>query len=149
MKLSDFLIGLGIFALFSIIIFGAINVDNPQSIYAEGFLNVTHPDEKTRIAISNISTVGVSVDDNFQSIREDISKNESLGGELTEVNFFQSAWRTLRSIPKSYVPVINVLRMSEEKFGVPKQFTTWVLSSIVIIIGLMIAVAFLRNKLQS
>ncbi len=152
MKLHNFLIGLGIFALFTIIIFGFINNDGGdcKGIYCKNFLNVTH-DSETNIAISNISTVGQQTDDDYSAIKEDVRGTNTTfeTGLLIESSFFKAAWRVIKNIPNSYEPVSNVLRMSGEKFGVPIQFTTWALSAIVIIVGLMIITAFLRNKLQS
>ena len=149
MKLQNFLIGIGVFALFTIIIFGAINTDNPEGIYSENYLNITH-DSNTSKAIANISGTGSSVKDDYSSTESNIrGTNTTLTGELNEASFFQQSWRVIKTIPNSFTPVGNVLGMLGAKIGVPPEFTTWVMSAIVIIIGLMIVTAFLRNKLQS
>ena len=151
MKLQNLLIGLGVFALFTIIIFSAIDTNNSKGIYSENYLNITH-DSKTNKAIANISTIGKTTDDDYSSMKDDVRGTNATGfesGDLTEASFFKSAWRVLKSIPKAYKPISNVLRMSETQFGIPKEFTTWAMSAIIIIVSLMLITAFLRNKLQS
>jgi len=64
MRLQDFLIGLGLFAVFTIIIFGAINPSDKNSPYNSKYLNVTH-DTLTQKTISNISSVGVTTQTDF------------------------------------------------------------------------------------
>ena len=153
MKLQNFLIGVGVFALFTIIIFGFIDTSGTdcQGIYCENFLNITH-DSNTSKAISNISSVGKTTDDDFQGIREDMrgfTSNRSASEEPTEGNLLAEAIKVLMSLPNSWKPVANVMRMSEEQFGIPKEFTEWVIASVIIIIILILLAAFLKNKLQS
>jgi len=151
MKLQNLLIGLGIFSLFTIIIFSAIDTNNSKGIYSENYLNITH-DSNTSRAISNISTVGKTTDSDYSSMKDDVRGTNVTNfesGDLTEASFYKSAWRVLKSIPKAYKPIANVLRMSRTQFGIPEEFTTWAMSAIIIIVSLIIIAAFLRNKLQS
>ncbi len=153
MKLQDFLIGLGAFALFTITIFGFINNDGGdcQGIYCEGFLNVTHSTETAK-AISNISKVGKQTDADFQGIRDDMkdfSTNRSASVIPTEGNLIAEAIKVLISLPSSWKPIANVMRMSEEQFQIPQEFTNWIIASVIIIIILILLAAFLKNKLQS
>ena len=57
MKLVDFIIGIGIFGLVSIIIFGMINPDNVDGIYGEKYLNIT-VDSNTTQSIQTLGAVG-------------------------------------------------------------------------------------------
>ena len=153
MKLQNFLIGVGIFALFTVIIFGFIDNSGTdcKGIYCSNFLNITH-DAETNRSISNISTVGKQTDDDFQGIREDMrgfTSNRSASEEPTEGNLLAESIKVLVSLPSSWKPVANVMRMSEEQFQIPKEFTQWVIASIIIIIILILLAAFLKNKLQS
>ncbi len=153
MKLQNFLIGIGVFALFTVIIFGFIDTSgaNCKGIYCENFLNVTH-NEETNKAISNISSVGKTADDDFQGVRDDMkgfSDDPDAPEEPTEGNMLQRAIKVLMSLPNSWKPVANVMRMIEEQFGIPEEFTNWVIASIIIIIILILLAAFLKNKLQS
>ena len=153
MKLQNFLIGIGVFSLFTIIIFGFIDTSgtNCLGIYCENFLNITH-DANTSKAISNISTVGKTTDDDFQSVRNDMkgfSDDPDAPDEPTEGNMLQRAIKVLMSLPNSWKPVANVLRMMGTQFGIPKEFREWVIASIIIIIILILLAAFLKNKLQS
>ncbi len=154
MKLQDFLIGIGVFALFTIIIFGFIDTsDNPncKGIYCENYLNITH-DSNTSRAISNISTVGKTTDTDFQVVRDDMkdfSDNPDAPEEPTEGNMLARAVRVLMSLPNSWKPVANIMRMIETQFGIPEEFTNWAIAALVIIVILILLAAFLKNKLQS
>ena len=153
MKLQNFLIGLGVFALFTVIIFAFIDTTGTdcQGIYCENYLNITH-DSKTSKAISNISSVGRQTDDDFQGVRDDMkdfSDNPDAPVLPTEGNQIKRAIRVLMSLPNSWKPVANVMRMSEEQFQIPREFTNWVIASVIIIIILILLAAFLKNKLQS
>ena len=150
MKLQDFLIGVGIFSLFSIIIFGFINNDGSDcaGVYCENYLNVTH-DSETSKAIANISSVGRKTETDFQGISGDMKDFSSGTEEPSESSLVGSALRVLINLPKSWIPVANVLRMMEEKFGIPKEFTQWAVASIIIIIILILLTAFLKNPLKS
>ena len=153
MKLQDFLIGIGVFALFTVIIFGFIDTTGTDcaGIYCENYLNITHNAETSK-AISNISTVSQSTESNFQGIRDDMrdfSDDPDAPEEPTEGNLLAEAIKVLVSLPNSWKPVIGVMRMAEVQFGIPKQFTQWITASIVIIIILILLAAVLKNKLQS
>ena len=150
MKLQDFLIGLGVFALFTIIIFGFINNDGGDcaGIYCRNFLNVTH-DTETNKAIANISSVGRKTESDFHGVSGDMKNFSSGTEEPSESSLVGSALRVLINLPKSWIPVANVLRMMEEKFGIPKEFTQWAVASVIIIIILILLTAFLKNPLKS
>lgn len=148
MKLQDFLIGLGVFALFTVIIFGAINTNDSNGIYSEKYLNITH-DAKTGKAIGNISSVGHSVDNDFRGISGNIKNFSSGAEETTESSLVGSSLRVLINIPTSYKPVANMLRMMGEHFDVPQQFLDWVISSVIIIIVLILIAAFVKNPFKS
>jgi len=153
MKLQDFLIGIGLFALFTVIIFGAINNNGGDctGIYCKNYLNYTH-DSNTQKRIQNISTVGETTNDNFNEISD--SMNEfTTNGTTTETKdestLVGDALKVLVNLPKSYKPVVNVLRELGTQFKIPSQFLSWVISSVVIIIIIMIITSLLKNKLQS
>jgi len=147
MKLQDFLIGLGLFGLFTTIIFSAINTTNDEGIYGQNYLNITH-DEKTGNAIVNITSVGETTSSEFNSTSDDM-KGFSGGEEPDETKLVGSALKTLINIPNSWRPVANILRMMEEQFKIPAVFTQWLLNSVIIIIILILIASFLKNKLQS
>jgi len=150
MKLQNFLIGLGVFALFSIIIFGFINNDGGDcaGVYCENYLNITH-DSETNKAISNISTVGRSTESSFHGVSGDMQNFSAGGEEPSESSLVVSALKILINLPKAWIPVANVLRMMEEKFGIPSVFTQWAIASIIIIIILILLSSFLKNPLKS
>lgn len=153
MKLQNFLIGIGVFALFTIIIFGFIDTSGTDcaGIYCENNLNITH-DSDTSKAISNISTVGKTTETDFQGVRDNMKEftdDPDAPEEPTEGNLLAKAVRVLISLPNSWRPVVNVMRMSEEQFQIPKEFTEWVIASVVIVVILILLAAFLKNKLQS
>ena len=153
MKLQDFLIGLGIFDLFTVIIFGFIDTSGTDcsGIYCENFLNITH-DSNTSKAISNISTVGRTTESDFQNVKGDIKEftsNRSAREIPTEGNLIAEAIKVLVSLPNSWKPVANVMRMTEEQFQIPQEFTNWVVGAVIIIIILILLATFLRNPLKS
>jgi hypothetical protein len=150
MRLQDFLIGIGLFAVFTIVIFGAINPNNDGSIYSTSYLNITH-DAETQELVSNITTVGASANDDFSDISS-TAKGYTAGGEdeeRTESNILKGAINFLFSLPKAYQPVANILRMSSDKLGVPPIFTNWILASVIIIFILIIITAVVKNKLET
>ncbi len=153
MKLQDFLIGIGLFGLFSIIIFGFIDTSgtNCAGIYCENNLNITHNTETSK-AISNISTVGKTAESDFQGMGSGLkgfTSNRTASEEPTEGNLIAESIRVLMGLPSSWKPVANVMRMVEEQFQIPQEFTQWVIASIIIIVILILLAAFLKNKLQS
>ena len=153
MKLQNFLIGIGLFALFTIIIFGFIDTSGTDcaGLYCENNLNITH-DSETNKAISNISTIGKTTETDFQGVREDMkgfADDPDAPEEPTDGNMLQRAIKVLMSLPNSWKPAANVMRMIERQFNIPQEFTNWVIASIVIIIILILLAAFLKNKLQS
>ena len=150
MKLQDFLIGIGVFSLFTIVIFGFINNDGSDcaGVYCESYLNVTH-DSETNKVIGNISIVGRTAESDFQDVSGDMKNFSSGTEEPSESSLVGSALRVLINLPKSWIPVANVLRMMEEKFGIPKEFTEWAVASVIIIIILILLTAFLKNPLKS
>ncbi len=153
MKLQNFLIGIGVFSLFTIIIFGFIDTSGTDciGIYCENYLNITH-DSNTSRSISNISSVGKTADDDFQGVRDDMkgfADDPDAPEEPTDGNMLQRAIKVLMSLPNSWKPVAGVMQMIQVQFGIPDEFTDWVIASIIIIIILILLAAFLKNKLQS
>lgn len=153
MKLQDFLIGIGVFALFTVIIFGFIDTSGTdcQGIYCEKNLNVTH-DSATKKAISNISTVGQTTESDFQSIKSDMrefEQNRTANEEPTESNILAEGVKVLISLPNSWKPIARVMTLMQEQFQIPPQFTQWVIGSIIIIIILILLASILKNPLKS
>lgn len=147
MKLQDFLVGIGLFALFTVIIFGAINTSDPNGIYSEEYLNVTH-DSETLKSIVNISNTGSSVNENFNTLSGD-AQNFTGGENPSESSLVGSSLKVLINIPKSFVPVASALRETERQMGVPLVFKQWLVGSVVLIIILIIIAAFVKNPLKS
>ena len=77
------------------------------------------------------------------------TSNRSASEEATEGNLLAESIKVLVSLPNSWKPVANVMRMVETQFGIPEEFTNWVIASIIIIVILILLAAFLKNKLQS
>lgn len=151
MKLQDFLIAIGLFSVFSIIIFGFINTNNNQGIYSETYLNITH-DTETNNAIGNISAVGVTTKSDYDSVSgkmDEFTSNGSTTEERTEGSLVGEGLNVLINVPQSYKPVSNVLRVMGVYLKIPSEFTTWVVSSVIIIIILILLASVLKNKLQS
>ena len=93
MKLRDFLIGIGVFALFTVIVFSAINTSNSLGIYSENYLNITH-DEETEKSIINITSVGQTTEDDFQGLSgglKEFTNNRSASQIPTEGNLIAEA----------------------------------------------------------
>ena len=151
MKLQDFLIGMGLFALFTVIIFGAISTSDSRGLYSENWLNITH-DTETENIISNVSSVGSTTSDDFDSITgdlDDFSSNRSTDEETSDASLVKESIGVLIGLPKAYKPASNAMRMIGTQFGIPREFTTWIISSIIIIIILILLASFLQQKLQS
>lgn len=150
MKLQNFLIGIGVFALFTVIIFSAIDTNNSKGIYSENFLNITH-DSNTSKAIANITTVGKTADSDFHNIKEDMDKVtlDRKAEDATEGNIYKDGINVLMNLPTAYLPVQNVVRMVGERFGIPDSFKDWAVSAIVITLALIVLAAFLKHKLES
>jgi len=150
MKLHNFLIGIGVFALFTILIFGFIDTTGTdcKGIYCANNLNFTH-DSNTSKAISNISTVGRTTESDFQDVRNSMRNFSSGTEEPTESSLVGSALKVLINIPNSWKPVANILRMMQTQFDIPAEFTQWAIASIIIIVIIILLASFLKNKLQS
>ncbi len=154
MKLQDFLIGIGLFSLFTVIIFGAIDNQGGdcEGIYCKNYLNITH-DSNTSKLISNVSSMGKATEQDFQGTRDDMKKfatNRSIDGNIiTEGQLLGEAVKTIISLPNSWKPISRVLQTMETLFNIPQEFTQWMIGSIVIIIILILLASFLKNKLQS
>lgn len=149
MKLQDLLIGIGLFALITVIVFGAINTSDPNGIYSENYLNLTHSAD-TKNIISNISSVGASTTNDFDEISGDMNEfRGNSSGEPTESSLVGDALRVLINLPKSYQPVVAVMRMSEQQWRIPKAFTNWVIGSVIVIVILLLLGSFLKNKLEN
>jgi len=150
MRMQDFLIGIGLFAVFTIIIFGMINPNNTASPYNERYLNITH-ESLIQTAVTNITSVGTTSNSDFDGIATDAKgyTNSGTDEERSESNIIKDAINFLFSLPKAYKPVINVLRMLTEKFNIPPIFTNWAVNSIIIIFILMIITAVVKNKIET
>lgn len=151
MKLQNFIIGIGLFALFSIIIFGAINPNNPNSIYGENYLNAT-VDSNTTETINALSAVGDDASSDFGIVGgeiEDFTTDRDTGEEASEASLLGEGIKILFAIPRFFGTISSGLGRIGAAIGIPQIFINWVVLSIVVIIVLMIATAFLRNKLQS
>lgn len=152
MKLQNFIIGIGIFAVFTIIIFGAINPDNARSIYGSDYLNVT-VDANTTAKIKVLRfDVGHNASVDFGIVESEIgdfTSNRSLGGEQTEDNLLAEGRKMLFAVPKFFQTIGHSMGEMSSVLGIPNIFQAWVVNSFVIIIVLIIATAFLRNRLQS
>jgi len=151
MKLQNFIIGIGLFGIFSIIIFSFINPDNSAGIYSENFLNITI-DGNTTETIKAFGDIGDNTSRDFGLVSKDIedfTTNRSAAGVPTEGNLLSEGIKILLAIPKFFGTVTHGLGEIGASIGIPPIFINWVALSIVVIIVLMIATAFLRNKLQS
>jgi len=151
MKLQDFIIGIGLFAIFTIIIFGAINPGNSEGIYGANYLNIS-VDTNTTEKINAFGAIGNDTSDDFGVVSGDIkdfTSNRSTGEEATEGALLGEGIKLLFAIPRFFGTMTHGLGEIGSTIGIPKIFTNWVTLSIVVIIVLMIATAFLRNKLQS
>lgn len=147
MKLEDFLIGIGVFSLFTIIIFGFINPANSSGLYSENYLNITH-DSNTTLAIINISGTGETAAKDYDVIKGDMG-NITGGEEPNEANLVASALGVLLNLPKAFIPVASGLRAMSLYMHIPPDFGIWALSSIIIILSIMVIGSFLKNRLQT
>ncbi len=151
MKLQNFIIGLGLFGLISIVIFGAINPENSQSIYGENYLNIT-VDSNTTKTIKAFSDVGDNTSKDFGLVSgeiEDFTTDRDTSEEASEGSLLGEGIKLLFAIPRFFGTISSGLGRIGAAIGIPQIFINWVVLSIVVIIVLMIATAFLRNKLQS
>ena len=151
MKLVDFIIGIGIFGLVSIIIFGMINPDNVDGIYGEKYLNIT-VDSNTTQSIQTLGAVGAYANKDFNSTSSDIESFTTGAGEAeeaTEASLLIQGKNLLFAIPRFFGTVPHVLGEIGSIVGIPDIFINWAALAIVVIIVLMIATAFLRNRLQT
>ena len=149
MKLQDFLIGIGVFAVFTIIIFGAISNDGTdcEGIYCQNYLNITH-DAITQNAIGNMSNEGAKSSGDFDSLRGGV-ENFTGGEDPTESSLVGSSLKVLINIPSSFTTVGRVLNTISAQLNIPTVFVGWALGSIVIIIILIIIAAFVKNPFKS
>lgn len=147
MKLQNFLIGIGLFAVFTITIFNMIDTSNENGIYNSNYLNITH-DTSTANDISNISKVGDSTEKDFITLKGDAENFSGGGQEPSESNLVGAALKVLINIPKSFTPIIRILVTMEEKLGIPPKFTQWAIGSLVIIVILILLGSFLKNRLE-
>lgn len=151
MKLQNFIIGLGLFGLFTIIIFGAINPENSYSIYGENYLNTT-VDSNTTKTIKSFSDVGDNTSRDFGLVSGDIEEFTTDRGtdeEASEGNLLSEGIKLLFAIPRFFGTISSGLGRIGAAIGIPQIFINWVVLSIVVIIVLIIATAFLRNRLVS
>ena len=151
MKLQDFIIGVGLFALFTLIIFGAINPSNPHSIYGANYLNTT-VDSNTTETIQAFSDVGNDSSRDFGLVGdqvEDFTTNRSRSEVATEGNLLNEGIKILFAIPTFFGTATHAMGEISSAIGIPQIFQDWIAISIVVIVVLLIATAFLRNKLQS
>ena len=150
MKLKDFIIGMGLFGLVSIIIFGMINPDNSHGIYGDNYLNITM-DEATKESIQVLGVAGENASQDFDFVGDEIEgfvSDRDSPDEPTEDSLLAEGIKILLSIPKFFGTVPHVLGEVGSIIGIPDIFIQWVALSIVIILVLMIATAFLRNRLE-
>ena len=150
MKLSDFIIGIGLFGVFSVIIFGMINPNNSNGIYGENYLNITM-DAETQETIEKFSNVGDNVTGDFGIVGgdiEDFTTDRDAGEEDSESSLLGEGIKILLAIPLFFRTVASGLGTIGSAIGIPDIFMQWAVTSIIVIIVLMIATAFLRNRLQ-
>ena len=151
MKLDNLIIGIGVFALFTIIIFGFVNPDNSSGLYSENQLNIT-VDSNTTKTIRAFSDVGDNTSRDFSIVGDDIddfTTNRSTSSTPTEGNLLAEGIKVLFAIPTFFGTVTHGLSEISAAIGIPRVFTTWAATSIAIIIIFIMASAFLRNKLQN
>ena len=151
MKLSDFIIGVGIFGVFTIVIFSMINPDNAEGIYGEHYLNITMDDE-TKSTIQKFADVGENATKDFGLVGGDIqdftTDRGKKGEEDSEASLLGEGIKILLAIPRFFGTVASGLGEISKSIGIPDVFIKWAITSIIVIIVLMIATAFLRNRLQ-
>lgn len=147
MKLQDFIIGLGLFSLFTVLIFGMINTNDPEGLYSENYLNITH-DTKTAKSIINVSNSGEVIGTDFGTLSGDM-QNFTGGEDPSESSLVGSSLKVLINIPKSFVPAARAARSLEEQLGLDTRIKEWIIGSVVIIIILIIIAAFVKNPLKN
>ena len=151
MKLQNFIIGIGLFGIFAFIIFGAINPDNSEGIYGENYLNVS-VDANTTEKIQAFGIIGENTSRDFGLVSrevEDFTTDRDVDEEATEDSLLREGIKILFAIPRFFGTITHGLGEIGATIGIPPIFINWVALSIVVIIVLMIATAFLRNRLQS
>lgn len=150
MKLKDFIIGIGLFGIFTFVIFGAINPDNSDSIYGENYLNIT-VDSNTTEKIQAFGVIGENTSQDFGIVGgeiEEFTTNRSRGEVATEGNLLNEGIKLLFAVPTFFGTITHGLGVISSTIGIDPIWISWVSISIVVIIVLLIASAFLRNKLQ-
>ncbi len=150
MKLQNFIIGIGLFAIISIIIFGFINPDNSSGIYHSNYLNITVDSNTTEI-IKTFGDVGDNTSRDFGIVSgevQEFTSNRSASQVPTEGNLLNEGVKLLFAIPRFFGTVTHGLGEIGAAIGIPRIFINWTALAIVVIVVLMIATAFLRNKLQ-
>ena len=151
MKLQDFIIGVGLFGLISIVIFGMINPDNAEGIYGANYLNIT-VDDRTKESIRILGVMGENASQDFGLVSGEIEgfvTDRDTSEEDSEGSLLGEGIKILLAIPRFFGTVPHVLGEIGSIIGIPKIFINWVALAIVVILVLMIATAFLRNRLQS
>ena len=151
MKLQNFIIGIGVFGIFAFIIFGAINPDNSKGIYGENYLNIS-VDLNTTETIKAFGDVGNDTSRDFGLVSgdiEDFTTDRESGEEASEDSLLAEGIKLLFAIPRFFGTITHGLGEIGAAIGIPPIFINWAILAIVVIIVLMIATAFLRNKLQS
>lgn len=151
MKLQNFIIGIGVFGIFAFIIFGAINPDNSEGIYGENYLNIT-VDSNTTETIKAFGIVGENTSQDFGLVSgdiEDFTTDRGAGEEASEDSLLGEGIKLLFAIPRFFGTITHGLGEIGAAIGTPPIFINWATLSIVVIVVLMIATAFLRNRLQS
>ncbi len=151
MKLQNFIIGIGLFGIFAIIIFSAINPDNSEGIYGINNLNIS-VDSNTTETIQAFGAIGNDTSTDFGIVSgdiEDFTTNRDTSEIPTEGNLLREGIKLLFAIPRFFGTITHGLGEIGAAIGIPPIFINWVALAIVVIIVLMIATAFLRNKLQS
>lgn len=151
MKLKDFIIGIGVFGIFTLIIFSMINPENPEGIYGENYLNITTMDDETKETIVAFADMGDNATKDYGIVGgeiEEFTTNRSRGEVATEGNLLNEGIKILFAVPRFFRTIGSGLGQIGASIGIPNIFLNWAVVAITVIIVLMIASAFLRNKLQ-
>ena len=150
MKLVDFIVGVGVFGLVSVVIFGMINPENKNSLYGSNYLNIT-VDQNTTNIIKAFSDVADNTSRDFGLVGGDVESFTTEGGEIeeaTEASLLIQGKNLLFAIPRFFGTISHGLGEIGSVIGIPRIFINWAVLSIMIIIILIIATAFLRNRLE-